>query len=148
SPFFYARGDTTTPVRIGIVGVVLNSILSLVLMQFWGYVGIALATSITVWINALQYAVRLSKQGEFSLDTLFKYRLPRILFSVFIMSALLFFMEYAMNVLIPNWQHEGRFSSIFMLGGLVGFGVMVFGMSLIVLKAISLADLKRYVKRR
>ena len=71
SPFFYARGDTVTPVKIAIAGVVLNAVLALSFMPFWGYLGIAAATGITVWVNALQYALRLKKQGDFHLDALF-----------------------------------------------------------------------------
>lgn len=90
APFFYARGDTTTPVKIAIIGVILNSALALTFMQFWGYAGIALATTCSVWINAMQYLVRLVKHPEFSFDSIFKFRFPRILFSTLIMSLLIY----------------------------------------------------------
>ena len=98
APFFYSRGDTTTPVRIAIIGVILNSTLALIFMQFWGYAGIALATTCSVWINAFQYLVRLVRHPEFSFDTMFKFRFPRLLFSVLIMGISIYILEYLQNL--------------------------------------------------
>ncbi|WP_460589528.1 murein biosynthesis integral membrane protein MurJ [Haliea atlantica] len=58
APGFYARQDTATPVKIGIVAMVANMILNLAfvlpLMHFFqlGHVGLALATSVAAWLNA------------------------------------------------------------------------------------------------
>ncbi len=46
-PLFYANKDTSTPVKISAFIVVLNIALNLVLMQFLGHAGLALATSIS-----------------------------------------------------------------------------------------------------
>ncbi len=58
APGFYARKDMKTPVRIGIIAMVANMILNLTLVFFLhkyfqlGHVGLALATSVSAWINA------------------------------------------------------------------------------------------------
>ncbi|MFV8817855.1 murein biosynthesis integral membrane protein MurJ [Haliea sp. E17] len=58
APGFYARKDTRTPVKIGIVAMVANMVLNLVLvlplMYYYniGHVGLALATSLAAWLNA------------------------------------------------------------------------------------------------
>ena len=58
APGFYARQDTATPVKIGIVAMVANMLLNLAfvlpLMHFsqLGHVGLALATSVAAWLNA------------------------------------------------------------------------------------------------
>ena len=102
SPFFYARGDTTTPVKIAVVGVILNTLLAVILMQFWGYAGIAAATSLSVWINAGQYIMRLKKHPEFLTDKLFRYRAPRILFSNLVMWGVI----YALLILKPEFHDK------------------------------------------
>jgi len=58
APAYYARKDTRTPVKIGIIAMVVNMVLNLVfvipLMYFWnvGHMGLALATSLAAFLNA------------------------------------------------------------------------------------------------
>src|SRR5207237_1780909 len=53
APGFYARHDTATPVKVAIAAMTTNLCLTLVLMQFLTHVGIALATTVAGWLNAL-----------------------------------------------------------------------------------------------
>ncbi len=52
APGFYARQDTTTPVRIGIVALISNMVLNLVLVWSLKHAGLALATSLAAFLNA------------------------------------------------------------------------------------------------
>ncbi len=58
APGFYARKDMVTPVRIGIIAMVANMVLNLLfvvpLLVYFniGHVGLALATSVSAWLNA------------------------------------------------------------------------------------------------
>ncbi|NQX90096.1 MAG: murein biosynthesis integral membrane protein MurJ [Halioglobus sp.] len=58
APGYYARQDTATPVRYGIVAMAANMVMNLLftlpLMYFWGigHVGLALATSLSALLNA------------------------------------------------------------------------------------------------
>ncbi|MBQ8251486.1 MAG: murein biosynthesis integral membrane protein MurJ [Alphaproteobacteria bacterium] len=147
SPFFFAKGDTKTPVKIAILGVFLNVILALIFMQFWGYLGIALATGITVWINAGQYIIRLKKQGAVSIDKLAKYRLPRILGAALLMALTLIGLKYLFNIFSPGWENQNGLLSILLLGCLVFAGMFVFAASIILLKGILLQDIKKLLHR-
>lgn len=51
APIFLARGDTKTPVIAGIFAMVTNIVLNIILAYFYGFVGIAIATSISALIN-------------------------------------------------------------------------------------------------
>ncbi|MFV0278409.1 MAG: murein biosynthesis integral membrane protein MurJ, partial [Parahaliea sp.] len=59
APGFYARQDTRTPVRIGIIAMVANMVFNALFvlpLMYWcqlGHVGLALATSASAWLNAL-----------------------------------------------------------------------------------------------
>jgi len=59
APGFYARQDMRTPVRIGIIAMVANMILNplFIFPLMWqfdvGHAGLALATSVSAWLNAL-----------------------------------------------------------------------------------------------
>lgn len=148
SPFFYARGDTTTPVKIAVVGVVINAILALTLMQFWGYAGIAAATSISVWINAGQYMVRLWRRGDFWLDQLIRYRLPRIVTAGLTMGIVLYAGGWLYDGFFPGWRHASSALSVVLLGGLIGAAMIVFVGMLIVTNGIPKASLTALIRRR
>ncbi len=148
SPFFYARGDTTTPVKIAVVGVALNAVLALCLMQFWGYAGIAAATSITVWVNAFQYIVRIWRQGDFKADRVFYFKAPRIFASVLVMAFVLALGLFVSTNLFPGWQNENGVLSVVLLCLLIVGGGFSFGASLILTGSISMSDIKRFLRRK
>jgi putative peptidoglycan lipid II flippase len=86
---FYAREDMQTPMRFAIISVLVNVIASIILSQWFGHVGIALATSIAAWINTGLLAVVLSRRGLFTLDERSKRHLPRMVMSALSMGGLL-----------------------------------------------------------
>ncbi|MDR0662098.1 MAG: murein biosynthesis integral membrane protein MurJ, partial [Holosporales bacterium] len=49
---FFARGDTKTPVHVGVISVLANIAFILLLTPLLAHVGIALATALSSWINA------------------------------------------------------------------------------------------------
>jgi putative peptidoglycan lipid II flippase len=52
APGFYARQDIKTPVRIGVIAMLVNIGLSIVLVQWLAHVGLALSVSLAAWVNA------------------------------------------------------------------------------------------------
>lgn len=48
---FFASGDVVSPLKAGVWGVVVDIVLSLILIRFMGHVGIAVATSVSAWVN-------------------------------------------------------------------------------------------------
>ena len=52
APGYFARQDTRTPVRVGIIALVANLILNLALVVPLAHAGLALATSLAAFINA------------------------------------------------------------------------------------------------
>ena len=76
-PGFYAREDTRTPMRFAIISVAINIIMSLLLSRWFAHVGIAAATSIAAWANAILLAIALTRRGYYRLDDRLKTRLPR-----------------------------------------------------------------------
>ena len=68
APGYYARQDTKTPVKIGIIAMVSNMVFNLILVWPLGHVGLALATSLSAALNAflLWYGLHKSKHHIFT----------------------------------------------------------------------------------
>ncbi len=86
-PAFFARGDTRTPVKIGVCVVALNLALNLMLMGPLAHVGVAASTAISAWCNAAALALLLARVGHLRLDRRCRRRLPRIVIATAIMGA-------------------------------------------------------------
>jgi putative peptidoglycan lipid II flippase len=78
APAFFARHDTATPVKVAVAAMAVNLGLTLVLMQFLAHVGIALATTIAGWVNALTLLWLLVQRGHFRFDGRARRNLPRV----------------------------------------------------------------------
>ncbi len=105
STAFYSLKDTKTPVKIAAICVMSNVILNAVLMQFLEVGGLALATSLSSFLNASLLAYKLrGKIGNLGfMQTLNNFL--KILASSMIMGIILFF--------IPKLHHFNKLFSVF-----------------------------------
>ena len=87
SPGFFAREDTKTPMQFAFAGMVVNVAASLALFPSIGHVGIAVATSISGWVNAALLGITLWRRGHYAPDRQILQRLPRILLASILMGA-------------------------------------------------------------
>ncbi|MEQ8823554.1 MAG: murein biosynthesis integral membrane protein MurJ [Filomicrobium sp.] len=129
-PAFFAREDTKTPMRYAGVNMVINITGSLgmfYLFKSWGYpphVGIALATSIAGWANALLLGIALIRRGDFVVDGRLMRNLPIIIIASLAMGASLWFV---VPHLAPYVAAEAMLGiRIAALGGLVALGCIIF----------------------
>jgi putative peptidoglycan lipid II flippase len=89
SPAYFAREDTRTPMWFAMISVAVNIAGALVLFPFISYVGVAIATTVAGWVNALMLAITLSRRDEYVLDERMKKALPRIVAASLAMGLLL-----------------------------------------------------------
>ena len=127
APGFFARQDTSTPVKIAIVCVFLNLGLNLALMQVFAHVGIAMATAISAWVNAVLLLIFLYRRGQFKTDTRLRNRACRILMATLGMAAALCLLHIAFQDLYDAGQ-GGRITllAILVLGGLLVYFALIF----------------------
>ncbi|MGK2942604.1 MAG: murein biosynthesis integral membrane protein MurJ [Immundisolibacter sp.] len=64
-PGYYARQDTRTPVRIGIIAMLTNMVLALTLIWPFEHAGLAAATSLAAYLNALLLLRGLRRSGVY-----------------------------------------------------------------------------------
>jgi putative peptidoglycan lipid II flippase len=121
APGFFARGDTATPVRVGLFVLALNFGLNLALMGPLKHVGPALATSIAAWLNVALLSFMLRRRDYMRPDHVLYGRLARMLAATLLMAGALLVVR---AVLVPVAGHH---VSVAALGALVGAGVVVYG---------------------
>jgi len=68
TPAFFARGDTATPVRVGLWCIALNLALNVALMHPLQHMGPPLASSLSTWANVLACAAILARRGHMAID--------------------------------------------------------------------------------
>jgi len=88
-PGFFAREDTRTPTVFAGISVAVNIALSLALFPTLAHVGIAIATSVAAWANAVLLAIWLGRRGHFRLPASDWRRHGLILAAAAIMAAIL-----------------------------------------------------------
>jgi len=130
APGFYARHDTRTPMKIGIVAMVSNMVLNLFLViplhMFWqiGHMGLALATAIAGFINAGLLLRGLLKEKVFHFAPGWPMFLLKLLFANSVMVLLLVFGgTFIEDWLVWGWQ--GRGWRLALLCGTGGMGYII-----------------------
>ena len=135
SPAYFAREDTRTPMLYATVNMIINVVLSVALF-FWfkaqgwmPHLGIAVATTVAGWINAIQLWWTLHRRGEFHADARLLRTVPLIILSSVVMGGVL----YGLGEVLKPWLTSGNvWVRVAALGGLVSAGlvsyaVLVFG---------------------
>jgi putative peptidoglycan lipid II flippase len=89
APGFFAIEDTRTPVRVAFVALAVNAVAALLLAGPLAHLGIALAISLSSWVNALGLAVLLKHRGVLVPDSAFKRRAGGTVAAVAIMTMVL-----------------------------------------------------------
>jgi putative peptidoglycan lipid II flippase len=143
---FFATQDTKTPVKISVISVAINIVLNLVLMQFLQHTGIALATSISAWVNILFLFIILKRKKLLKLDQRLKEKLPRIIISsigmTFVLHIILKSMHNKIYVSDNHTMQVIAFSLTIIAGGISYLGIAY------LLKIIDIKELRSAILRK
>lgn len=128
APGFYARKDTLTPVKIGIVAMVANMIMNVLftlpLMYLWniGHVGLALATSLAAILNAGLLLRGLLRAGFIQMQPGWISYMARLLVSSAFMALALIYLLPETAVWVEwHWMHR-----VLQMALLCGVGIAVY----------------------
>lgn len=142
APGFFARGDTRTPVKIGIAAVALNLALNLLFMGWLAHVGIALATACAAWVNAGLLAWMLARQGHFVADRRSRRVVPRILAASVAMGAAV----AGLALLLP--VPAGSVARAVQAAVLIGAGGVAYLAAGVALRAFNVREVLGMLRRR
>ena len=144
-PNFFARGDTVTPVKYSAVVFGTNLVANLILMQWFGHVGIAAATTLAAFVSVYQYLHGLKKRAYWQMSATLK----RKLFKIGLCSLLMGLSVWILSFLLGNWLELNVLFKLIVLGGISVFGLAVF---LVCAKLLGVLDvteiLATFLKRK
>ncbi|GAB6034011.1 murein biosynthesis integral membrane protein MurJ [Galenea microaerophila] len=126
APAFYARKEMKTPVRIAVIALVSNTVLNLILIWPLAHVGLALATSISAFINAGLLYLALRKQQVFALQSAWKVFLWQLLGGCVALGAWLWWATPAAEMWLQfsAWQRVGWLTGLILSAMAVYFGIL------------------------
>ena len=129
APGFFARGDTSTPVKVGLFVVALNLALNLLFMGPLGHVGVALATALAAWVNAGLLGWLLLRRRAYLVDRRARRRVPRILLAAAAMGVAVALLAWMLPEVGSTLGRAALVAVLIGAGGMVftGLGVALGG---------------------
>lgn len=114
APGFFARQDTKTPVKIGIIALVTNMVLNIILMIQYAHVGLALATALSAMLNAGLLYIGLRKIGVYQPNTgWLRFMLKLVVANISLLVMLYWFTPEIVEWV--SWTVWQRFGGLFSL---------------------------------
>ncbi|REL30326.1 murein biosynthesis integral membrane protein MurJ [Thalassotalea euphylliae] len=137
APGFYSRQDTKTPVKIGIIAMVANMAFNLMLAPFYGYVGLAMATTLSATLNAFLLYRGLKNSSVFTIPNKTKWFFAKLVVASALMASAIIYFQPSEN----EWFAMVFSQQLVHISGLIVAGVIVY-FALLWLMRVKLSDFK------
>ncbi|HIF6096264.1 TPA: murein biosynthesis integral membrane protein MurJ [Vibrio parahaemolyticus] len=137
APGYYSRQDTKTPVKYGIIAMVTNMVFNAIFTYFYGYVGLAIATALSAFVNMALLYRGLHIAGVYQITKRTVFFIIRLVIAGAAMVAAILWQLEDMSVWL-EWSFAHRSG---MLGMLIGLGAAVY-LAVLFLTGVRLKDLK------
>ena len=122
APGYFARQDMKTPVRIGLIALSANMIFNLALILHLGHVGLALATSMSAFLNAFLLWRGLIQRGIYQAAAHWMRFLVRIGLALTPMGLALFWLAPALG----EWLTFSVITQVLWMAGLCISGMAIY----------------------
>ncbi|HHF2905303.1 TPA: murein biosynthesis integral membrane protein MurJ [Vibrio diabolicus] len=137
APGYYSRQDTKTPVKYGIIAMVTNMVFNAIFAYFYGYVGLAIATALSAFVNMALLYRGLHIEGVYQITKRTVFFIIRLVIAGAAMVAAILWQLEDMSVWL-DWSFAHRSG---VLGMLIGLGAVVY-LVVLFLTGARLKDLK------
>lgn len=137
APGYYARQDTKTPVKIGIKAMVANMAFNLMLAPLFGYVGLAIATTLSATLNAWMLYRGLKAANIYHLSSITKLFIVKLIVAALVMAMVVYQLSPDFDV----WLIMGFVEQIIQLCICISLGVLSY-FAVVFLLGVRLSDFK------
>ena len=129
APGYYSRQDTKTPVKYGIIAMVTNMVFNAIFAYFYGYVGLAIATALSAFVNMTLLYRGLHIAGVYRLTKTTLLFSLKLLISGTVMIGVILWQLDNMQL----WLDWGFNQRALTLTGLIALGAFAYIVSILVL---------------
>ena len=143
TPLYFARGDTKTPTRFAVVGLLVNTVVAIGGSYYVDWYATAAAVAISAWLMLGLLAWGTRRLGPATqLDARYWGKLWRIVLSSLGMGAVLFYAAFQTQswYYMPTWRYAA-------LLGLIALGVLSYAALAQITGALRIKDLKTIAQR-
>jgi putative peptidoglycan lipid II flippase len=142
---FYSMQDSRTPVRVATMAVLVDLVLSIILMRFFGHVGIAMAVTSASIFNFTMHLIDFRKKvGPLGLRRL-GFGLLKTLIAAGLMGGAVWSMRRFVP-LLPG--REGTVWNVIRLGAHIGAGAAVYFLAAVALRMEEIEGFRKAIRRR
>lgn len=139
APGYFSRQDTKTPVKIGIIAMIINMLLNLALVIplhfLWqiGHVGLALATSLSAFVNASLLYRGLRKKNVYHPIAGWRLYFLRLLFANGVMATILLFSFHVLSDgVVHDWSALSSMYRVLFTGLICFVGLFAYSLALFI----------------
>lgn len=140
----FAARDTKTPVKIGVLCIVINASANLILMQYYAHVGLAMGTVLSAYVNTLLLALHGRRVGYFKPDYALWWWLLRLSVACAGMGGLCMLVAHYLTGVMDGSVTGNAIGLVL----LIGIGGVAFAMLAVVLRVASVRDVVSLMRRR
>lgn len=128
---FYSRQDTKTPVKVAVIAMVTNMVLNVILVFPLAHAGLALATSLSAWLNAGLLFYLLKKQSIFHAQSGWLLMFIRVALATLVMSLVLWTLVPALEQWVDMvWYERGATLTLWLFVGMLSYVVTLLALGL------------------
>ncbi|MEP0944808.1 MAG: murein biosynthesis integral membrane protein MurJ [Rhizobiaceae bacterium] len=142
-PAFFAREDMRTPFIFSVIMVAINIVLSLSLFPTLGHVAIAVATSVSAWVNLFLLAITSWRRSDFRPDAATLKRLILLLVSALLMGSAIWFLRD----LLQPWLNASFLPKLLAVSAMISFGAALYFAFSLLTGAMDRSYVKRLLRR-
>tara|TARA_A100001015_G_scaffold53567_1_gene58685 strand:+ start:49 stop:537 length:489 start_codon:yes stop_codon:yes gene_type:complete len=136
--YFYARKNTKLPVRISLFSLILNLVLNLILVQYYSFLGIAIATSISSWLAIIILSYNLYIKSQLRFNRIFVAKIIKMIVAGLVMAATISFVKD----LLPDSFHIDLQTKITLLLLYLTISIFSYFIFSYILRIFRFADLR------
>ncbi len=141
---FFARQDTKSPMRYGLISVGINVVAGVGLYMVMGVAGIAAATALAAWVNVGQMVRALHARDHYRPTPDSALRLARIILASVVLGVGLALASGARHHLQHGLLHRKEIA----LAVVVSLGGLAYAALLLAVRAVTLTEIKDALRRR
>lgn len=129
APGFFARQNTKTPVRVGIIAMMVNIIVAIILVGPLKHVGLAAATSVAAWINAVLLYKLLRQESIYQPKPGWILFMAKVVTAALLMAGAIYWTAGS----VDQWLGASMWERVFRLGLCVTIGASIYFFALLAL---------------